>query len=220
MNTDSFIALALVMMIVMLFGGVVAFAGYRLFMILLPIWGFFFGFGLGAQAIQALLGDAFLGTVTSWVVGFIVALVFAFLSYLFYFCAVAVLAGAIGYALGVGLLQLIGIDFGLIDWLVGMVVGIIFAVGTLVLNIQKWVIIIGTALLGAGIVLGTFLMLFGSAPPAELTHNPVRVVLQSGPFWILVFLVIAALGAAAQISAGRRQEVEEYNRWNEIAGAA
>jgi len=39
--------------------------GYRFFIFLLPIWGFFFGFGLGAQAVQALFGDAFLSTVTS-----------------------------------------------------------------------------------------------------------------------------------------------------------
>ena len=76
-------------MIALLVGLIIAFNGYRLFLVLLPIWGFFFGFGLGAQTIQALFGGGFLATTTSWVVGFVVALVFAVLSYLFYMVAVA-----------------------------------------------------------------------------------------------------------------------------------
>ena len=66
-----------------LFGLAVCFVGYRLFLVLLPIWGFVFGLVLGAQTIQALFGEAFLATVTSWVVGFIVGGIFAVLSYLF-----------------------------------------------------------------------------------------------------------------------------------------
>ena len=59
-------------LIALTFGLVVIFGGYRLFLVLLPIWGFFVGFLLGAQAIQALLGEALLITVTSWIVGFVV----------------------------------------------------------------------------------------------------------------------------------------------------
>ncbi len=71
-------------LIALLFGTVVCFGGYRLFLLLLPIWGFFFGFGLGAQTIQLLFGQEFLATITSWVVGLVVAILFAVLSYLFY----------------------------------------------------------------------------------------------------------------------------------------
>src|SRR5215467_2000619 len=135
MTNDSFFALAAIAIIALLFGTVLLFAGYRFFIFLLPIWGFFFGFALGAQTVQALFGDAFLATVTSWAVGFIVALVFALLSYLFYFAAVAVIGGALGYTLAVGLLEAIGLNFGLIVWLVGIVVAVIFAVAVIVLNI-------------------------------------------------------------------------------------
>src|SRR3954465_9138718 len=103
MATDSFLSLACTGMIGLLFGAVLLFAGYRFFIFLLPIWGFFWGFALGAQSIQALFGDAFLSTVTSWVVGFFLALVFAVLAYVFYFMAVALVGGALGYAIGVGL---------------------------------------------------------------------------------------------------------------------
>ena len=125
MTTDSFFALMCGGLIALLFGLAVCFAGYRLFLVLLPIWGFFFGFGFGAQAVQAIFGDAFLATVTSWVVGFIVAALFAILAYLFYIFAVALIAGSLGYSVAVGLLTGIGMNFGLIVWLIGLVAAVV-----------------------------------------------------------------------------------------------
>jgi hypothetical protein len=216
MTTDSFFALACIAVIALFYGSVLCFAGYRFFLFLLPIWGFLFGFGVGAQTMQAIFGTGFLSTVVSWVAGFVVALVFAVLSYLFYFLAVALLAGSIGYALGVGFMELIGFDFGLLTWLVGIVLGIIFAVGTLMLNIQKWVIIIATALMGAGVIVGTFLFLIGDLPTSALVANPVKAVLNNSPIWFIIFLVLAVLGFVSQYQTSRLWTVEEYNRWDEI----
>jgi hypothetical protein len=216
MTGESFFALAVSSMIAMFFGAVLAFAGYRFFLFLLPIWGFFFGFGLGAQTVQAIFGEGFLSTVSSWLVGFVVALIFALCSYLFYFFAVALIGGSLGYALGVGLMQAIGFDFEFLSWLVGIITGVVFGVGVLLLNIQKWVIIIATALLGAGVIVGTFLFLFGDLPPEQLVQNPVRFVLQSSPWWALLFLAIAVFGAVAQAASTRRWAVSSYNRWETL----
>ena len=49
MVTESFLSLACAGLIGILFGLVLCFAGYRLFIILLPIWGFVFGLVFGAQ---------------------------------------------------------------------------------------------------------------------------------------------------------------------------
>jgi hypothetical protein len=80
-------------LIALFFGMVVVFNGYKLFLVLLPIWGFIFGFVFGAQTMEALFGVGFLATVTSWVVGFVVGAVFAVLSYLFYIVAIALYSG-------------------------------------------------------------------------------------------------------------------------------
>ena len=96
-------------MIALLFGLAVCFGGYRLFIFLLPIWGFFFGFGLGAQTMQALFEQDLFASVISWVVGFLAGLVFAVLSYLFYMFAVAILAGSLGWGLGIALMSLINL---------------------------------------------------------------------------------------------------------------
>jgi len=212
MSNEPFFAIACLSIIGLMFGAVLAFGGYRFFLLLLPIWGFFFGFGLGAQTIQAIFGSGFLSDVTSWIVGFVVALIFAVLSYLFYLFAVALIAGSLGYVLGIGLMMAIGFDMGFITWMVGIIASIALTIGVLVLNIQKWVIVIATGVLGAAVIVGTFLTMFGSLPPQVLVANPVRFVLQTSPFWMIVFLVLAVLGVVVQYQTSRSLEIDSYNR--------
>lgn len=212
MPEDSFFVLTCVSMIALLFGSMLAFSGYRFFMFILPIWGFFFGFGLGAQAIQAILGSSFLGDVTSWVVGFVVALLFAALSYFFYTFAVAVVSGSLGYSVGVGIMLSILPNLNLIAWLVGIVFGVIFAFIVVAANIQKLIVIIATALQGAGIIVGTFLLVAGQLPSSEVVDNPVRSVLQASPLWMIIFIVVVLLGVASQLTTTRSWQVETYQR--------
>jgi hypothetical protein len=197
-------------MIALLVGLIIAFNGYRLFLVLLPFWGFFFGFGLGAQTIQALFGGGFLATTTSWVVGFVVALVFAVLSYLFYMVAVALFAGSIGYALGVGLMGLIGFQMGFVAWIVGIILAVIVAGVVILFNIQKWVIILLTALGGAGVIIATFLMVFGVVSPSDLGSDAVRAAMGNSFWWLLGFIVLAVLGFLAQFRASQGFEIEAY----------
>ena len=197
-------------MIALLVGLIIAFNGYRLFLVLLPIWGFFFGFGLGAQTIQALFGGGFLATTTSWVVGFVVALVFAVLSYLFYMVAVALFAGSVGYALGVGLMGLIGFQMGFVAWIVGIILAVIVAGVVILFNIQKWVIILLTALGGAGVIIATFLMVFGVVSPSDLGSDAVRAAMGNSFWWLLGFIVLAVLGFLAQFRASQGFEIEAY----------
>jgi hypothetical protein len=211
MMTESFLSLACAGMIACIFGLVLTFAGYRLFVFLLPIWGFFFGLALGAQSIQAIFGDAFLATITSWVVGFIVGAVFAVLSYLFYMIAVAVIAGSLGYVAAVGILSAIGMQFGLIPWIIGLVAGIALAVVTIMFNLQKWVIIIATSVLGAGTIIATFVALFN--PWAKALEEPVKVALSTSPLLTILFIVLAILGIYGQYRSTKSYVVAEYSRW-------
>ena len=218
MTGESFFGLMIGGMIALFFGSVLLFGGYRFFMFLIPIFGFFFGFGLGAQTVQALFGDGFLATITGWIVGFGVAVIFALLSYLFYFAAVGLIGGALGYALGVGVLEAIGLNFGFLVWMVGIVAGIVVAAAVLIFNVQKLLVILATAILGAGVIVGTFLVLFGG-PAAQLMQNPVRTAMQGSFLWTLTFILLALLGAVAQFESTKHLEVETYNRFSEATGA-
>src|SRR5262245_49383593 len=84
------------------------FWGFRLFLILLPIWGFVVGFLLGANLIAQLFGGVDPGlfaTITGWVVGILLGLLFAVLSYLYYWVAIILLGGALGYQLTLGVFE-------------------------------------------------------------------------------------------------------------------
>jgi hypothetical protein len=196
----------------LLFGLAVTFGGYRLFLVLLPIWGFFFGFFLGAETLQAIFGIGFLATVISWVAGFIVGAIFAILSYLFYIFAVAILSFSAGYGLAVGILEAIGLNFGFLLWLIAVVIGLAVAVVVLVLNIQKYAVIVITALGGTAAIIYTLLALFGGFSLVELLLGPVRLAIQNSFWWLLFFVVLAGAGIVVQIRANQGFEVETYNR--------
>ena len=197
-------------LIALFLGLVICFAGYRLFLMLLPLWGFFFGFALGAQSLQLLFGDGFLSTVTSWVVGFGIGALFAVLSYLFYAFAVAVVAGSLGYALGAGFMQLINVDIGWLVWLVGIAVAVVVIIATFYFNLQKYAIIIATAIGGAGLIVGTLMFGYIGMTLAKFFENPIRFALNDSPLWTIFFLVMAGLGIAAQIYSSRAFEIEAY----------
>ena len=199
--------------ILLFLGSLIAFAGYRLFLILLPIYGFFFGLAFGAHTVQALFGDGFLSTTTSWVVGFFAGLLFALLSYLFWAFAVAVVAGSLGYALVAGFFSLFGADLDVLVWIVGVAVGIVFGIAALVMNLQKAIVIVATAFVGAWTIVGTFLFLFTSATPKSIAESGAKMVLDDHPLWFLIFAVVAALGMIFQFRINRNYEIERYNRW-------
>jgi len=200
-------------------GSLIAFAGYRLFIVLLPIYGFFIGLSFGAHSVQALFGDGFLSTTTSWVVGFFAGLVFALLSYLFWAFAVALAAGSLGYALVASFFGLFGADLNALVWVVGVAVGLIFGIAALVLNVQKAAVIIATSLLGAWAIVGTFLFLFTSATPQSIAEDGAKMVLDDHPLWFIIFAVVAAAGMVFQFRINSSYEIERYNRWEiEAAG--
>jgi hypothetical protein len=218
MPTDSFFAVAVTAMLMLFFGVALTFGGYRFFLVLLPLFGFLFGFGLGAHTVAAIFGGGFLATFTGWLVGTAVGALFAVCSYLFYIAGVAVAGGALGYALGVGLMEAVGFDFGALTWLVGMIAGALSAVAVVLLNLQKWAIIIATSFLGAGIIVGTLLFVVGGLPAAQVVQNPVRFALQSSPLWLTVYLTVAVLGVALQHQLNRNVELTAFNRLAALTG--
>jgi Domain of unknown function (DUF4203) len=186
-------------LIALLFGLVVTFRGYRLFVALLPLWGFFFGFGLGAQTMQALFGQGFLATSTSWVVGFLIGAIFAGLSYMFYNFAVAILAGSLGYFVGISLMLWIFPNLELVAWIVGIVLSIILLVVTLRFNLQKYAIVAGTSIIGAGLVIGTLMLGVVGVSIVKFFENPIQLMLHDSPIWAILFLVLAVGGIVFQL---------------------
>ena len=203
-------------MIALLFGTIVTFGGYRLFLFLLPIWGFFFGFTLGAQTIQAIFGEAFLSTATSWVVGLFVALLFAVLSYLFYAIAVGILAGSLGYGIGIAIMGMFSANLTFITLFVALSLALVVIGLTFYFNLAKYVIIVATAVGGAGVTIATLVAGVGTVSLLRIMENPMKSLLDDSPLWMLLFFLMAAAGIVMQIQVNRAVEIEQYNRWTEM----
>jgi hypothetical protein len=175
-----------------------AFWGFRVFLILLPIWGFFAGFLLGANGVQYIFGEAFLATATSWVVGFLLGLLFAVLSYLYYWVAVILLGGALGYQLTIGLLQWIGFDAdGIIAFILALAGGALFAVGFFLLQMPAVLVIVATAITGAGATIAGVAIALGLVPYQDLGGGIFGATANVDLGWLGIIAAIALAFAGA-----------------------
>lgn len=211
---DPWLQAAAIGLLGILIGLAFTFWGFRLFLVLLPIWGFFAGFLFGAYATTALLGDGFLATTLGWVIGFVVGLVFALLSYLYYWFAVVFVGASVGYAGGLGLLHWLGNGGdNLMGLLFGIVGAIIVAAVVVILRVPKYLVILLTALGGAfGAVTGLALIL-NQVTLDELRGGIVGSLAQVNDLpwlWGLGAIILAGVGAAYQIRLTAMAEVIAY----------
>jgi hypothetical protein len=185
-------------LLIILLGLGLCFAGYRFFRILLPIWGFFAGFQFGATLFTNLFGQGFLSTVISWVVGLLLAIAAAALAYLFYEAAVILLAGFVGYELGVGIMTWIGFQPGFFPFVVGLVGALALVILAVALRFPKLLIILLTAFAGAGAILAGFFLAFGRISLDSLQFGEVGAIVRDNWIWGLLYLALAAVGLTIQ----------------------
>lgn len=182
-------------------GVLFAFGGWRFFLILLPFWGLLTGFNIGTEATRALIGDGTFATLTSWAIGIVLAIVFAALCYLYWYGAIALLAGTVGYILGASAWGLIGSEQGVLAFIIGIVVGAVFAIGALVLNVPKYLVVGLTAIGGAAMIVAGWFILTGQIPTDNITWNEIGKEISASFIWMVVWLCLAAAGFLAQMRA-------------------
>lgn len=188
-------------------GAVFCFAGFRWFLLLLPIWGLFVGFMAGASAISLLLGEGFLAGVLGIVVGVVFAVIFALLSWFYWWGAVALVGGVLGYTVALGLLAAIGFNAdGFLTAIIAIAAGVAVAVVALLVNAPKYVAIILTAFAGAAWLTAGIALVLGVIKTDELGKGPLAAVYLQGWFWILIWAVVAGAGIIAQIQMTRSWE--------------
>ena len=182
-------------------GVLFAFGGWRFFLLLLPFWGLFMGFNIGTEAVRALIGDGTFATLVSWAIGIVLAIVFAALCYLYWYGAIALLAGTVGYILAASAWGLIGSEQGVIAFILGIVVGAIFAIGALVLNVPKWLVVGLTSIGGAALIVAGWFILTGAIPTDDITWNAIGKEISGSFIWLIVWVALAAAGFLAQLRA-------------------
>lgn len=196
-------------------GAVFCFSGYLAFRVVIPIWGAFVGFGLGAGLVASIGGDGFLRTGLSWIVGIAVAIVFALLAYLYFAVAVVVAMGSIGFALGSSLLIALGSSWRWLMILAGIVVGILLAMAAIVANLPMVLLVVLGALGGASAITTGLMLLFGSLDTADFTSDGVADRVEHSGAWTVVYIVLVVLGVGSQLRALGRLRGSMRESWAE-----
>jgi hypothetical protein len=204
----------IIALIAMGIGALWCFFGWRFFLLLLPLWGLFVGFNVGTEFVASVFGQGTFATITSWAVGAVLALVFAVLSWMWWYFAVAVLAGSVGFAIGQAAWGLIGSDTGLIAFAIGLVVGVVFAVAVLALNVPRLLVVLLSAFGGAAAIVAGFFILTGAIPPEALRWGEVGKELGSSMLAVvgLIVLTIAGIIVQYKVPLGFGTTQYEYGR--------
>ena len=179
-------------------GAAWAFFGLRFFAILLPIWAFFFGLTAGIDFASNIFSDGIIGTTISWGIGLVFGLVLALISFFWYYAAVTIAVGALGYILGAGLVAALGIDSGFLQFIAGIALGAVFAVGAFVLAFPAVLVIVVSAASGAIAVVNGALILIGAIKVEDLSAGVFGSIYNYGWIGIIAWIVIAVAAVLFQ----------------------
>ncbi len=196
-------------------GAAFTFWGFRFFLLLLPLWGFVFGFILGNDVVSSLFGNSFpfLGTATGWVVGFVVGLLFAVLSYLYYWFAIVWIGATAGYALGAGIMAWLTPNHDIISFIVALALAAVFAVIFIVLRLPKFLAIAFTAFGGAFAVMTGIALILGRVPETAIAGGTVGAYVKDDLSWLWVgaAVLLGMVGFVYQWIATSSSEFVSYS---------
>jgi hypothetical protein len=175
--------------------------GYRIFLVLLPVVGFFAGFWVGASAMQFTLNENFLATIFTILVAIVVGILFAIGSYLIYMMGVVVVAFAFAAMIAAGIMTTIGFESGFIVGIVALAAGVGMVILTVQRNLQKYIIMAIMSIGGGNLVVLGVLVLIGqvSLETLKTNGNMIAPVLASGALWVIIWLGLAIAGLIYQI---------------------
>ena len=200
--------------IAILIGAIFCFRGYFAMRIVIPIWGAFAGFMLGAGAVDAFDDSEFLTTVLGWVLGIFIGLLFAVIAYLYYEVAVVLAFGSIGFFLGAALMTAINIDWNWVIVLVGIAVGILFAIMAVVAELPMILLIVVTTISGALSITSGLMLLFGAIETEDWNSDAVIDRIDDDWWWWLLAFALAVIGMVSQMRAIADFRTSMRAAWN------
>jgi MFS family permease len=200
-------------------GAAACLAGLRLWFALLPIWGFVAGFFLGATTVTEQCGDGFLSTVTGWVVGAVVGIVFALLSYMIWYFGAILAAASVGSLLGSGLMRAFSVDNEWVLFIVAAIVAVLFALAAMMIGLPVYVVIVNTAVAGAAGVTAGLMLLFNRIDLEQMENGATWAMIQESWFWVIVWAALAGIGMVTQLRSMVDVALPE-DRWTRATPAA
>lgn len=196
-----------------IFGVAIAFIGLQMFFLMLPLIGLVSGFYIGAQATASLVGTGFLGTVAGWIVGILVGIGFALISWYWWYAGVLVSSGLTGALILTGIGHAFGARSSVTLFILAAIGMVAFIVVTMALNLPIYWVIINTALGGASIAISGVMLMFNQIDRDELSDGAAVAAINESWFWVTAWVILAIVGIARQLSLVQRVRLPE-SRWS------
>jgi hypothetical protein len=179
--------------------------------IIIPLWGAYVGFLLGAGLVG---GDDFLGTTSSWVLGLAVALLFALLAYLYYAVAVILGMSLIGFVLGTSAMVALGVTWSWVVVSVGVIGAVVLAVVALLGDMPMVILTVLTALAGATTIVAGVMLVFGVIELDDLGSGVTTEQLDDDWWWYALYGALAVAGMITQLGDTARRRATLRDAWS------
>ena len=197
-----------------LIGALFAFQGGNLLRIMFPFVGFFVGFSAGAGLISGVTGDGFLSTLLGWVVGFCVAILFAFLAYFFYSFAVILAFAGLGFSIAAAILGLFNLDWNWLVLIAGTALGAVFGLFAFVGGLPMILLIVASSFFGASMIIYGLLLVFNGASFGDLANGTVYTMIRDRAGLYILWLMIGTSSSITQVRILGEQMKMAQEYWN------
>lgn len=191
-------------------GSLFCFSGYRTFRLVIPVWGAFVGFSVGAGAVAAATGDALLAKPVGWIIGGLLAFLFAALAYLYYEVGVVLALGSVGFAAGASVMVALGVSWNWLVILVAAALGVMLAVVAIVTNLPRIVLVVFTSAAGAMAMIGGAMLWVGAMETADFTSKAITERIEDDWWWYLAYIVMALAGILSQARTNAEADLRAY----------
>jgi hypothetical protein len=195
-------------------GAIFCFRGYLTMRVIIPVWGAFVGFVLGAGLVAGPGDDGFLQSFLGWIVGIVVAVVFGLIAYLYYEVSIVMAMSAIGFALGTSLMVALGVTWSWVIIFVGLALGIALAIAAIVAELPMALLTVLTATAGASTIVAGLMLLFGVFDAEQVdTGSALLDQVNDDWWWYVIWAVVAIAGVVAQMRAVERMRMSLRESW-------
>ena len=191
-----------------LIGTAFCFAGYPLFLILLPLWAFLYGLLGGGSAMAEALGGGFLATGVAIGVGIFIGAMFAVVAFAFWWAGVILLGATLGYMVGAGVLTAIGFHPGLTTLVVGFACAAVAGVLFVKYRMPRVVVSGLTAAAGAVTAVGGALVILNQVSIETFRAGPLAAITSQGLISAAAAIALAVAGFVIQLRVSRGTEVQ------------
>lgn len=190
-------------------GLVLSFRGYVALRVVITVWGAAVGFAVGANLMASFTGRPVLSTVLAWVVGFVIALVFAVLAYAYYAVAVVLAMGSFGFVLGTASMAALNVTWNWLIIVVAVALGVLLAIVAIAANLPLMLLIVASALAGASAVVGGIMLLVGELDTTDLASTSVTEQISHQWYWYAAYIAMVIVGIVQQSRASTSHTVRD-----------